>query len=121
MNVFDTHAKIVADYASYIGSFINIADPAIKKKVDSALSEGTLWPDPLLQFNPAYQQAGSVNEIAKTGLIHPATYIPMHGGFLYLVAVMDWFSRFVLSWDSIGSAHITADAPRSEHASASLM
>jgi putative transposase len=23
----------------------------------------------------------------------------MHGGFLYLVAVMDWFSRFVLSWE----------------------
>ena len=22
----------------------------------------------------------------------------MAGGFLYLVAVMDWFSRFVLSW-----------------------
>jgi len=27
------------------------------------------------------------------------TYIPMHGGFLYLVAVMDWYSRFVLSWE----------------------
>jgi putative transposase len=27
------------------------------------------------------------------------TYIPMHGGFLYLVAVMDWFSRFVISWE----------------------
>ena len=26
------------------------------------------------------------------------TYVPMRGGFLYLVAVMDWFSRFVLSW-----------------------
>ena len=26
------------------------------------------------------------------------TYIPMHRGFLYLVAVMDWFSRYVLSW-----------------------
>jgi putative transposase len=25
------------------------------------------------------------------------TYVPMQGGFLYLVAVMDWFSRFVLS------------------------
>ena len=23
----------------------------------------------------------------------------MHGGFLYLVAVMDWYSRFVLSWE----------------------
>jgi len=26
------------------------------------------------------------------------TYIPMRRGFLYLVAVMDWFSRKVLSW-----------------------
>lgn len=26
------------------------------------------------------------------------TYIPMHRGFLYLVAVMDWHSRAVLSW-----------------------
>ncbi len=26
------------------------------------------------------------------------TYIPMHKGFLYLVAVMDWHSRKVLSW-----------------------
>ena len=27
------------------------------------------------------------------------TYIPMQSGFLYLVAVMDWFSRYVLSWE----------------------
>ncbi len=26
------------------------------------------------------------------------TYIPMRHGFLYLVAVIDWYSRFVLSW-----------------------
>lgn len=26
------------------------------------------------------------------------TYIPMRHGFLYLVAVMDWYSRKVLSW-----------------------
>lgn len=26
------------------------------------------------------------------------TYIPMPGGFMYLVAIMDWFSRFVLAW-----------------------
>jgi putative transposase len=26
------------------------------------------------------------------------TYIPMQRGFFYLVAVMDWFSRYVLSW-----------------------
>lgn len=27
------------------------------------------------------------------------TYIPMHGGYLYLVAIIDLFSRFVLSWE----------------------
>lgn len=26
------------------------------------------------------------------------TYVPMRGGWLYLVAVLDWYSRYVLSW-----------------------
>jgi putative transposase len=26
------------------------------------------------------------------------TYIPMPTGFMYLVAIMDWYSRFVLTW-----------------------
>ncbi len=26
------------------------------------------------------------------------TYIPVRHGFLYLVAIMDWFSRYVLAW-----------------------
>jgi putative transposase len=27
------------------------------------------------------------------------TYVPMQQGFMYLVAVMDWWSRYVLSWE----------------------
>ena len=27
------------------------------------------------------------------------TYIRLKGGFIYLVAIMDWFSRYVLSWE----------------------
>jgi len=27
------------------------------------------------------------------------TYVPMYRGFMYLVAVMDWFSRYVLAWE----------------------
>ena len=26
------------------------------------------------------------------------TYVPMRQGFLYLVAIMDWYSRYVLAW-----------------------
>lgn len=33
------------------------------------------------------------------------TYIRMHRGFVYLVAVMDWFSRYVVSW----SVSVTMD------------
>ncbi len=35
-----------------------------------------------------------VNQVWSTDI----TYIRMAAGFVYLVAVMDWFSRFVLSW-----------------------
>ena len=34
------------------------------------------------------------------------TYIPMRKGFIYLTAVMDWYSRYVVSW----KASITLDA-----------
>ena len=27
------------------------------------------------------------------------TYIPLAGGFVYLTAVMDWHSRYVLAWE----------------------
>jgi transposase InsO family protein len=26
------------------------------------------------------------------------TYVPMQNGFMYLVAILDWFSRYVLAW-----------------------
>ncbi len=39
-------------------------------------------------------------EITRPNLVWAAdiTYLPMERGFLYLVAVMDWHSRYVLSW-----------------------
>jgi putative transposase len=32
-------------------------------------------------------------------------YIPMRRGFLYLVAIMDWVSRFVLAWRLSNTLH----------------
>jgi putative transposase len=39
-------------------------------------------------------------KIERVGQVWAAdiTYIPMARGFLYLVAVMDWVSRYVLAW-----------------------
>lgn len=71
MNVFETHRRIVDDYARYIRSFINIADPAIAKKVEEELAAGKLWPDPLLQFNPAYESAGAVGDVVASEGLNP--------------------------------------------------
>ena len=37
----------------------------------------------------------AINQVWSTDI----TYIPMPRGFLYLTAVMDWHSRYVLSWE----------------------
>ena len=39
-------------------------------------------------------------EITRSNQVWAAdvTYIPMAQGFLYLVAIMDWYSRYVLAW-----------------------
>ena len=70
MNIFETHANIVDEYASYIRSFVNISDEEIKNKVDEELNKGKLWPKPLLQFNPAYETAGSIESITSDLSLH---------------------------------------------------
>jgi len=34
------------------------------------------------------------------------TYVPMRRGFMYLVAVMDWFSRYVIAWGVSNSMEV---------------
>jgi putative transposase len=52
-----------------------------------------------------YLLRGLVIERANQVWCADITYVPMAKGFVYLVAVMDWFSRRVLSWRlSIGLA-----------------
>ena len=44
---------------------------------------------------PASRSGG---QSARSGVVRGRDYIPMRRGFLYLVAIMDWYSRMVLSW-----------------------
>lgn len=70
MNILSCHSQIVSDYESYIKSFLNIADDNIREKVESELSEGKLWPDPLLQFNPSFELAETLESLTAKGLLH---------------------------------------------------
>ena len=70
MDIFQTHAHIVEDYENYITSFLNISDPVIRQHVEKNLKDGKLWPEPLIQFNPAFKSKGTVSDLAANGEIH---------------------------------------------------
>ena len=68
-DIFKLHSLIVDDYKSYIQGFININDPEIRSVVEKELNKGKLWPEPLIQFNPAFETYGDVTELISTGLL----------------------------------------------------
>lgn len=70
MNVFELRERLINDYSSYIRSFIRIRDERIEGLVSSYLEEGLLWPDPLIQLNPSFQYAGTIDDLVAEGLLH---------------------------------------------------
>lgn len=71
MDVFELRRKLVEDYGEYATSFVNIADERIRGHVEQELSGGLLWPEPLIQLNPAFESGGTVDELVGRGLLHP--------------------------------------------------
>ncbi len=73
MDVFHFRDVLVGEYGSYVQSFLNIRDPRISTEVDEQIERGLLWPDPLIQLNPAFEAAETVDELARQGLLHERT------------------------------------------------
>ena len=93
--------KMAKEVGSQIGEAIN------RKRVEGLMREmgiHALYPKPnLSKQNPSHAiypylltgiTASRPNHIWGVDI----TYIRMYKGFCYLVAYLDWFSRFVLSW-----------------------
>lgn len=71
MNVFELREKLIADYCSFVKGFITIKDDAIKDMVVRELHDGLLWPDPLIQLSPFFESGESIDELVKSGILHP--------------------------------------------------
>ena len=83
MDSFKIHSRVIADYRGYIESFINIRDDEIRSVVDKALTEGRLWPEPLIQFNPSYQTAGTFADLDPKEKLHQSLKDIFRGYRLY--------------------------------------
>lgn len=75
MSVFALHARALSTYKDFVRSFVKIADPRLRQFVEEAIlgDAGGLWPEPLVQLSPAYEQGATVDELAEEGLLHPTT------------------------------------------------
>ncbi|MCS7016164.1 MAG: DEAD/DEAH box helicase [Gemmatales bacterium] len=73
-SIFDLHQAVMDDYASFVRSFIHIADERLRRFVEAKVNEERqFWPEPLLQLSPAYQRDATVEELAQRGLLHAET------------------------------------------------
>jgi ATP-dependent helicase YprA (DUF1998 family)/very-short-patch-repair endonuclease len=72
MDVFALRDHLIQDYYGYISSFIQIRDPRLRSFVNKRLGEGLLWPDPLIQLNPAFEPGHTIDELVDEGLLHKA-------------------------------------------------
>ena len=71
MNVFGLRDRLVDDYADFTRSFVNVRDEKIAERVEQELQEGLLWPDPIVQLNPAFESGGLIADAVVAGLIDP--------------------------------------------------
>jgi superfamily II DNA/RNA helicase len=71
MSIFNLHESVIKDYSKYIQSFFSIADERIRQFIEETLLERReLWPDVLIQLNPSYQYAETVEELVRHGKLH---------------------------------------------------
>lgn len=63
MNILDFHNKLIGNYRSYIESFLNIKDPEIRNRVLFEIENKKLWPEPLIQFNPTFENGRPIKSL----------------------------------------------------------
>lgn len=71
MNVFELREQTLADYSAYVRSFVQIRNPQIRELAERELQDGALWPQPLLQLNPAFERGHSIDQLCADGVLHP--------------------------------------------------
>lgn len=72
-NVFQFREQLIREYAAFSRSFTRIAPPDIASFVEAEYAQSRFWPEPLIQINPSYRKAKTVDELAAEGSLHPRT------------------------------------------------
>ena len=79
--------------------------PKRVRRLLRAMGLMAVYPKPRLSLNPSAHRRFPYL-LKEVAIVRPnqvwstdITYIRLNGGFVYLAAVMDWYSRYVLAWE----------------------
>ena len=73
LDVFRLKDSVVSEYRDYLQSFVQVLDPRIDQYVAEMLNRGTLWPEAVLQLNPAFEMDLTLGQLADQGLLTEET------------------------------------------------
>lgn len=71
MKALELRESLIKTYHEYIRSFLHIRDRRIRAFAEEQLDSGVLWPEPLIQVSPCYEEGPSVDELIRDGQLHP--------------------------------------------------
>lgn len=96
-------AQLKKDYKKECGDELIIGRKRVRSLMEELAIEA-IYPKPNLSFNnkphPIYPYLLKGIHIVKPNHVWGAdiTYIRLHSSFCYLVAFLDWYSRYIISW-----------------------
>ncbi len=71
MDVFALRDHLIHEYQEYVNGYVVLKEPGVKQFVQSYFDEGRLWPEPLVQLNPAFESGRTVDRLVADGVLHP--------------------------------------------------
>lgn len=71
MNVFEFRNRLIREYAEFARSFTRVRAGDIREFLDHEYDSGRYWPAPLVQINPTFQPGNTIEELSKSGELHP--------------------------------------------------
>lgn len=96
MSIFNLSQSVIDEYSQYIRSFLSISDDRVRAFVeDCLLKNQLLWPDALLQLNPSYEMASTIQDLVNQAKLYP---LWERGTLLKIMTLHPWviYGRGVL-------------------------
>ena len=71
MDIFRYREDLVGDYSAYVKGFLEVRAPEVKEFINTRLDGEFLWPEPLVQLNPAFVQGPTIDDLVDQARLHP--------------------------------------------------